>query len=91
MLVGKCGKKFDRSRYNWTTYNNFIHMYTQIYEEAVCTKVAGRLLSQILMYRISPYWANKIHTNEYIQYVSAKNILEQYFNFNSKEWLFWYL
>ena len=51
LLVSKCGEKYELSRHNWTTYVNFSHMYTRIYEEMVCAEVAEPLPTPIWMDR----------------------------------------
>ena len=50
-IVGKRGQKYELSRQNWTTYNNFVSMYNHIIDELVHAKLAVKLET--------PTWMNR--------------------------------
>ena len=50
-IVGKRGQKYELSRQNWTTYNNFVQMYNHIIDELVDAKLAVKLDNPVWMNR----------------------------------------
>ena len=50
-FAGKRGQKYEQSRKNWTTYNNFVQMYNHIIGELVDVGLAVKLYHQIWMNR----------------------------------------
>ena len=50
-IVGKRGQKYELSRQNWTTYNNFVSMYNHIIDELVHANLAVKLET--------PTWMNR--------------------------------
>ena len=60
LLVSTRGQKSELSRHNWTTYANFGPIYTYIYEEMVCARVAEPLSTPIWMDRDD----NECHENK---------------------------
>ena len=50
-IVGKRGQKYKLNRQNWTTYNNFVQMYSHIIDELVGAGLAVKLDEPVWMDR----------------------------------------